>query len=468
MTGTLNALVLDRTANDSLVEQITRGIEAHMEERVLRTGTRMPSIRRFAELHDVSRFTVVEAYDRLVARGLLESRRGSGFYVREQAAASPAPTGARPPNTLDVTWLVRNMFRVHPLHKMPGSGLLPTEWLDAELVAGGLRAVSRQSEALLHYGTPQGFLPLRQQLQLRLAELGIAARPEQIVTTVGVTQGLDLVARLFLKPGATVFVDDPAWFLMFGSFATLGATVIGVPRLADGPDIARLAELAALHKPKIYVINSILHNPTSTSLSAAKAFQVLKLAEQFDFTIVEDDIYCDLHTGTGIRIAALDQLARTVYLGGFSKTLAGSLRVGFMACSPDLAQRLADQKMLCTLPTSEVGERVVHKVLSEGHYRKHLERLRSRVDAARETALRQLERIGLETGGHPNAGMFVWADVGCDTNVLTQKGLEHGCLFAPGSLFSPRQLRSTHTRLNVACLADPAALRVLEDALGAK
>jgi len=94
-----------------------------------------------------------------------------------------------------------------------------------------------------------------------------------------------------------IFVDDPAWFLMFGSFAALGAKVVGIPRLADGPDIAKLAELAALHKPRLYVINSVLHNPTSTSLSAAKAFQILRMAEEHDFMIVEDDIYCDMHPG---------------------------------------------------------------------------------------------------------------------------------------------------------------------------
>ncbi len=471
MTGTPDVLTLDRSADDSLVEQIVRAVELRIEDHVLRAGARMPSIRQFAEQHDVSRFTVVEAYDRLVARGLLESRRGSGFTVRERA---PAPEQVRarigPPTSLDITWLIRNMFRVHPLNKMPGAGLLPTEWLDGDVLSGALRAVSRQSDALLHYGTPQGFPPLRAQLQLKLAALGIEATPDRIVTTLGVTQGLDLLARVLLRPGDVVFVDDPAWFLMFGSFARLGLTVIGVPRLADGPDIARLTELVELHRPKLYVISSVLHNPTSTCLSAAKAFQVLRLAEQHDFTIAEDDIYCDLHAdpgrGVGMRISALDQLSRTVYLGGYSKTLAGTLRVGFLACNPDLAQRLTDQKMLSTLTTSEISERVVHQVLSEGHYRKHVDRLRGRLDGVREQTMLALERVGLKLDNHPTSGMFVWADAGCDTNVLTQRGLEKGFLFAPGSLFSPRQLPSTRTRINVACMADPGVLAFLDGALG--
>lgn len=464
--------MLSRESGESLVDQIVRSVEARIEDRLLRGGARMPSIRQFADTHGVSRFTVVEAYDRLVAKGFLESRRGSGFYVRERSTISAAPlSGAPVPKQLDVVWLVRNMFRQHPPHKMPGSGLLPADWLDGELIANGLRAISRQNQnLLLQYGNPQGFLPLRQQLQLKLAELEIAVTPEQIVTTSGITQGLDLIARHFTMPGDTIFVDDPAWFLMFGSFATLGAKVIGIPRLPDGPDIAKLAELAAIHKPKFYVINSVLHNPTSTSLSAAKAFQILKIAEQHDFTIVEDDIYCDLHPGSAVqpatRIAALDQLNRVIYLGGFSKTLAANLRVGFIATSPEMAQRLSDRKMLTTLTTTDLGERVVYKILFEGHYRKHVDRLRGKLDGIRDKTIKQLERAGVAIDIAPPAGMFVWADTGRDTNVLAEKALEEGYLLAPGSLFSPSQLPSTRMRINVANMGDAGMLRFLERRLG--
>ena len=470
--------LLSRESSDSLVEQIVRGIRSRIDDKLLRTGARMPSIRQFAETHDISRFTVVEAYDRLVAQGFLESRRGSGFYVKERSPLGVAAGyGADTPlhdeagDALDVVWLVRNMFRQMPPQKMPGGGLLPADWLDGELIANALRAISRENPSLLlGYGTPQGFLPLRQQLQLKLAEHEIAAAPEQIVMTAGVTQALDTVARHFLRPGDVIFVDDPAWFLMFGSFAALGAKVVGIPRLADGPDIAKLTELAALHKPKLYVINSVLHNPTSTSMSAAKAFQVLRIAEEHDFLIVEDDIYCDMHPGSAVqpatRIAALDQLHRVIYLGGFSKTLSANLRVGFIATSAELARHLADRKMLSTLTTGEIGERVAYKVLSEGHYRKHAERLRTRLNSARDKVIRQLEKLGVDVGDPPPCGMFLWVDTHCDTNVLTEKAVEQGFLLAPGSLFSPSQLPSTRMRINVASMADPGIWRFLEHELG--
>ena len=471
------AALLSRTSGESLSEQIVRAVVARIDDKLLRGGARMPSIRQFAASHAVSCFTVVTSYDKLVAQGYLESRRGAGFFVRER---SPLNDRSLPsersggidkhaPQPLDVVWLIRNMFRQVPLPMVPGSGLLPSDWLDGKMIADALRDISRQhSQLLVSYGAPQGFLPLRQQLQMSLAELEINATPEQIVTTVGVTQALDLVAREFTRPGDTIFVDDPAWFLMFGSFAALGAKVIGIPRLADGPDLVQLAQLAQLHKPKLYVINSVLHNPSSTSLSAAKAFQVLRIAEAHDFTIVEDDIYCDLHPGglPATRLAALDQLQRVIYLGGFSKTLSANLRVGFIATSNAWAQRLADRKMLSTLTSSDIGERVVYKILSEGLYRKHVARLRTRLDAVRAKAVRQMERVGLKVDVAPGAGMFVWVDAGCDTNVLTEKAMLDGVLLAPGSLFSPHQLPSTRMRLNVATVQEPAVWRFFERTLG--
>jgi DNA-binding transcriptional MocR family regulator len=476
--------LLSRESGETLIDQIVRSVAARIDDRLLRGGARMPSIRAFAASHGVSAFTVVASYDKLVATGYLESRRGAGFFVRERASmelslaeqrqgAGRAPARERAYSSafdtkpIDVVWLVRNMFRQMPHQQMPGSGVLPPEWLDGSTIANALRAVSRQNPALLlSYGVPQGFLPLRQQLQHKLAELEIAATPEQIVTTAGVTQALDLVAREFTRPGDTIFVDDPAWFLMFGSFAALGAKVIGIPRLADGPDIAQLAELAALHKPKLYIINSVLHNPSSTSLSAAKAFQVLRLSEEHDFIVVEDDIYCDLHPGSAVqpatRLAALDQLRRVIYLGGFSKTMAANLRVGYIATSLERAERLADRKMLSTLTSSDIGERVVYKVLSEGSFRKHSDRIRTRLDGIRAKTIRQMERVGLKIDVAAPAGMFVWADAGRDTNVLTERAMAHNLLLAPGSLFSPKQLPSTRMRLNVAAMQEPAVWRFLE------
>lgn len=450
----------------TLVEQLVQWARRRIEERVFRPGMRMPSIRKLAQDKGVSRFTVVEAYERLVAQGYLDSRRGSGFYVRERGAGTlgerAASGGAQPSSAqrpIDVVWLVRNTLHTGAPEKGPGLGYLPSHWLDGELMVSALRALARQSGGQwLGQGTAQGFLPLRQQLQTRLEELEIGASPEQIVLTSGITQAIDLIARLYVQPGDAVIVGDPAWFQMFGRFAGQGAQLVGMPYTPSGPDLDALEELVVTWRPKMLVINSVLHNPTGSSLSPAHAFRILRLAEEYDFIVVEDDIYCDLcppsHPVT--RLATLDQLRRVIYLGSFSKTLTGNLRVGFVACAPEVAQSIADQKVLIGMTTPELNERLLYKILTEGHYRRYVERLRLRLDGVRDQSARMLEQAGFSLFTMPTAGMFLWADAGVDADAFAAAGQEAGFLLAPGSLFSPHQSPTTWMRFNVANCGDPA------------
>ncbi len=456
-----------------LSDQLAAWLRLRIDEHALRPGTRLPSIRRFAADKGVSRSTVVEAYDRLIAEGCVESRRGSGFFVRARRAAPPPSRATRnaaavAQSPLDVVWLLRSMLRQAPASDHPGAGLLPAAWMDDELVAGAVRAVGRSAgSALMSYGLPEGYLPLRQQLGERLAQAEIGVAAEQIITTCGVTHGIDLVARHFLAPGDTVFVEDPAWYVMFGRFAAFGARVVGVPRGLDGPDTAVLANLLTRHAPKLFVVGSVLHNPTGTSISAANAHRLLKLADEYGFTIVEDDVYGDLHPGRALRLASLDQLRRVVYLGGFSKTLAANLRVGFIAASPELAPQLANLKMLTGLTTPELTERVVARILAEGQYRRHLDRLRGRLDAARDRTARALEKMGAKLFTDPAAGIFLWADFGRDTNAIAVEASGQDILCAPGSLFSPTQLPSPWMRVSAATCLNAAAMKFLARAIDA-
>jgi DNA-binding transcriptional MocR family regulator len=464
MTGLQRVTVspLSHDAPLPLVEQITGFLRTRIDERALRAGTRMPSIRRFAEDNGVSRFTVVEAYDRLVAQGYLESRRGSGFYIRERPQpVRRAPEPREPAATrIDVVWLLHHLYAGNDNRDvlLAGSGCLPESWLDEEMLQSGLRALSRREpSALTGYGTPRGYAPLRNLLQVHLAELEIRAEPDNIVLTAGASHALDLVARYFLQPGDAVLVDDPGYYVLFGRLAAMGMRPIGVPRGGDGLDVERLEALAKEHKPKLFMTNSVLHNPTGTSLGAADSFRVLRLAEAHDFHIVEDDILADLHPGRAHRIAQLDQLNRVIYVGSFSKTLGAGLRVGYLAAHPDLARDLTAQKMLAGLTTPELGERLVYQVLSDGYYRKHVDHVRARLARSLEPAIRNLERAGLTLFHEPAAGMFMWAHAGehRDAEALAAAAQSEGIILAPGSLFSPSQARSPWMRFHVAYAGSP-------------
>jgi DNA-binding transcriptional MocR family regulator len=162
-------------------------------------------------------------------------------------------------------------------------------------------------------------------------------------------------------------VDDPGYYNMFGNLRLNGVTMLAVPRNRDGPDMETLERLAAAHRPKIYFTQSVMQNPTGTDMSAHVAFKILQAAERFDFTVMEDDIFSDLQVRATPRLAALDRLNRVIYARSFSKTLSGSLRVGFIACSQAIAHELADIKLLTSITTSQLTERVIYAMLSGGH-----------------------------------------------------------------------------------------------------
>ncbi len=461
----------DMASGIPLVEQIVAGVCRRVDDRLLRPGAQLPSIRRFSAHHRVSRFTVIEAYDRLVAQGYVKSRRGAGFFV----ASRPTPAGQRPrplapDRAIDVVWLLRQGLE-HSADKrlLVGSGWLPADWMDMDGVKRNLRALSRRADArMTAYGIPQGYLPLRQQLQIKLGEFGIAADPRHILLTHGATHALDLVARYLVKPGDCVFVDDPGYWSLFGNLRMQGAQLVGVPRTLDGPDPAALAALLEQHRPKVFFTHTVLHNPTATNINPATAHQVLKLAERHNFLIVEDDTYSDFQPGPATRLAALDQLERVIYIGSFSKTLSADLRVGFIACQDDLAAALTDVKLLSSLTTSECHERLVYLMLIEGHYRKYIERMHGRLGTATAKAMRMLERVGFQPYAEPEGGLFIWAtraDID-DAAVLADSAARAGILLAPGNVFRPQTQASPWLRFNVTFANDSRLERFLAEGGG--
>jgi DNA-binding transcriptional MocR family regulator len=457
----MRTIAITRDAAEPLVDQIVREVRQRIDARELRPGSKLPSIRAFARDHDVSRFTVVEAYDRLVAQGCLESRRGAGFFTKVLSPRVPPPDRAEVHSrNKEMVWLIRRLLSARDGMILAGGPWLPNEWLKDSNIGRTLRGLAgNQGAHLVEYGTPLGYLPLRAHIaETLLPEIGIQAAASQILLTNGASQGLDLVSRSLLSPGDAVLVDDPGYYNLFGNLRLQGLNLLGVPRGAEGPDVDMLEALAARHKPKLYFTQSILQNPTGTTMNPHVAYRVLQAAERHDFSVVEDDMFSDLYSGNTPRLAALDQLNRVIYVRSFSKTLSGSLRVGFVACNAPLAEELADTKMLTAITTSQVVERLLYRVLVDGQHRKLLARLRERVGEARSAVAQAFDRIGLESFSGSDAGMFVWARFPKieDSMPLAERASQEGMLLAPGTLFRPNLQPSSWMRFNVAVCRDAA------------
>ncbi len=471
---------LTRDAGATLAEQLAGRVAERIDQRLVAPGSRLPSVREAARRHDLSPSTVVAAYDLLLARGLVESRPQRGFFVRARATATRAAPSRRTPQLgddgatpqpIDATALIRGMFRQQTRESTPGMGTLPATWLDLPLLHTCLRRAMKDEAAAasssagdslharasagasLHYGAPMGDVMLRACLSQRLADLGIAADASQIITTAGATNALEIVSRTLLRPGDAVLVDEPGWAVEYARLSRQGLRLLPVPRGADGPDLDAMQALAREHKPRMYATVSVLHNPTGANLSAALAHRVLRLAEAHHFTIVEDDTYAHLERAHLPRLSALDGLVRTIYVGGFSKIVAPGWRVGFMAAPPKLVDALVDTKLLSSLTSPWLLERALAHAIDSGALRRHAERVRTRLEAARTRAL----RLAIDAGCRfvtPPQGLFGWIDTGVDTERLSQVMLDDGWLLAPGRLFHVDGRPTTLMRINFATSQD--------------
>ncbi|WP_426103958.1 PLP-dependent aminotransferase family protein [Massilia sp. TSP1-1-2] len=457
-------LVIDRNKRGSLVDQIVAAITEMVNSRELRVGTKMPSVRRFAKCNAVSTFTVVESYDHLLTLGLLSSRRGSGFFVARSEAQAPQRLALQAtPSAIDA--LTPDLYSGVSDALPVGAGWLPPEWYGETTILDAVRhAMKIPANRLRGYGHPLGFPTLRQHMAATLSEELFQVGTDQIVLTHGATHAFDLILRTLTKPGDTVLVEDPGYSNLMSLVRHHGCIPVGIARGEHGLDVEDLAQQAAATQPKLMFVNTVLQNPLGTSLSQAQAHRLLGVAEQFDFWIVEDDIYRDLAARGEASLAAMDGLRRVIRVGSFSKTLSPVLRVGSICASNSLAPELLRVKMLTGLTTSEINERAVYHAISARPYRKMVEKLIDQLTAARERTTERLLDAGLTPLAKPRGGMFVSAALplapSADLNgrVIADRALASGILLSPGEFFTLQTPSSIWFRFNAAYAADAPAL----------
>jgi DNA-binding transcriptional MocR family regulator len=462
---------LSRDSAVPLVDQICERVTQLVRHGQLSGGTRLPSIRKLARQVSASPFTVVDAYDRLVARGIIESRAGRGFFVTQRRLSAPlvAIEALADPGS-DALALARLCLAPSADIVAAGAGFLPENWL----LEGGCASVltrlarSRRLQPWLPC-PPQGLMELREQIATRLVQQGIAASAANIVTTYGASHAFDLLARMLLTPGDAVLVEEPGYFVLFEQLRAHHVRLIGVPRHPDGPDLEALEAACRAHRPRALFMQTLVHNPTGSSADPSHCHRILSLAEQFGFAVVEDDVYGDLYEGPAVRLAQIDGLRHVIYVGSYTKLIGPSLRVGFVAADAALISQLVERKVLSVLSGSTLLECFVSEVLDSGRYKHHVEQIRARLARMRRDARRALESAGIVFDGPVGEGMFLWGRIPDTVAVeeLVRRARERSILLAPGALFSPTQRCGQWLRFNAAHSNSPPLVQFLRESLRA-
>jgi DNA-binding transcriptional MocR family regulator len=334
------------------------------------------------------------------------------------------------------------------------------------------RALTRAEDSVLcDYGSTRGSLTLRRLLLGRFAEEAIEVTPDQLVLTSSGTQAIDLICRLLLRPGDTVLVDDPCYFNFQALLRAHQVKIIGVPYTPTGPDTAAFEGALIAHKPRLYMTNSALHNPTGASLSPQTAYRLLSAASAHDLTIVEDDIFADFEPTPSPRLAVLDGLNHVIRIGSFSKTLSASVRCGYIAARADWIEGLVDLQVATSFGgPSPVATELIASVLASGSYRKHMDEIRQRLTRARTVAVDRLAPLGIAPWIMPRGGFYLWCRLpaGHDSTMIARRCMEEDVVLAPGNVFSISESAASFLRFNVAQMGDERSLVVLRQAMAAQ
>lgn len=339
---------------------------------------------------------------------------------------------------------------------LPAPELFPAE----ELSAAGEQAIAEAPLAALQYGPTEGFAPLRELAAGWLGRLGVNVPADQLMVTAGSQQGLDLIGRLLIDPGAPVAVEEPTYLGALQAWQTCQPTYLPLPVDEDGLDVAALeALLAGGARPRFLYIVSSFQNPTGVTLAPERRQRLIALAAQYDLAIVEDDPYGDLvYEGeratplAALDIAAHGELRHVVYLGTLSKLLAPGLRVGWMAAPRALHDRLVMLKQGLDLHTGSLAQAVAYYACRDGLLDRHTPRLRAVYGERRDAMLAALER-SMPAGvrwTRPTGGMFVWLTLpeGQDARELLGKAIERKVAFVPGQAFHATGGGANTLRLN--------------------
>jgi 2-aminoadipate transaminase len=316
-------------------------------------------------------------------------------------------------------------------------GLPAAETFPAAALAEAFADVLATDPGALQYSTTEGYLPLRAWAAERHG-----VEVERVLVTHGSQQGLDLVARAIIEPGATVALADPGYVGAIQALRLAGARLVSVPSDVDGLDVEALADrLRRGERPVVVYVVANFNNPTGATLSLERRTALAGLADRYGFVIVEDDPYGELRW----RGPSLPSIAtfsdRVVTLGTVSKIVCPGLRIGFVVAPGPLAQALVLVKQAVDLHTSSLSQRAVHRVVTTpGFMAAQLDRLRP---LYRDRCAALVQALEAELPGRlefnaPAGGMFVWGRFvdAVDTQALLPRAVQQGMAYVPGQAFA--------------------------------
>ncbi len=446
---------------DSLYKQLALRVSELIEHGTLRPGERVPSVRKYSVQQDVSIATVTQAYRLLEDRGLIEARPQSGYYVRarrwtpppEPEIYRPAPRSVKvhvSDMVMQVVKAASNPGLVRLGAALPSPELFPSKQLNRITAAIGRRSPHTCNS----YDPPPGNPALRVQLARRAMEAGCTLSPDDIITTCGATEALNLCLRAVARPGDTIAIESPTFFGILQMIESLGMRACEIPTFPrEGVCLDSLKARLDSCRIKACLFTLNFNTPLGSCMPDEKKRLLVKMLAERQIPLIEDDIYGSLAFGPARpKVAkAFDEEGWVLLCDSFTKTLSPGCRVGWTAPGR-FRDRVEYLKFVSTGATASLPQMAVAEFLQTGGYEHHLRKVRrhyaAQVQRMSETVTRYFPAGTKIT--RPTGGIALWVELPPHVNSLDvyQRALREKITIAPGSMFSPTQKFQNFVRLN--------------------
>jgi GntR family transcriptional regulator/MocR family aminotransferase len=436
---------IDAQLPDRLQQQIYASIRRAILDGVVVPGTRLPSSRALAGDLGVSRTTTLLAVQQLQAEGYLTARRGSGTMVAaelpddlvQRRDPHPASRSKHPALSRRGIAVVASPPGARRLEGPPRAFRLGTPAVDLFPVTLWSRLVNRRlrsiTSAQLDYGDPAGFRPLREAIADHVqAARGTRCGAEQVLIVAGAQQGFELVCRLLLDPGDRAWMEEPGYPGARSALRAAGARIVPVRVDAEGLDVRAGARRAA-NARLVYVTPSHQY-PLGVPMSLTRRLALLAWARAARAWVIEDDYDSEFRHGARPIpcLHGLDVDGRVIYVGSFSKTLFPALRLGFVIVPPDLREGLVTARAAADQHPPTLDQAVLADFIGEGHFARHLrrmrmvyrERLEALVAAAERSCRGALRVRPVRTGLHALADLASGVEAARVSREAAARGVE--------------------------------------------
>lgn len=454
------AIELDRSSIVPIYRQIYERLREQILAGSLPEGTRLPPERALAERLEVNRSTVVHAYRDLVADGLMRQRVGSGSRV------AALDEGGRPDRSAEVPWWITlPPWRVGQFPSVLGElaaaehgdlvafvqGVPPAEPSPLEDLAASFARVGGDMKYVLTYGDSEGYGPLREAIALRMRARGCAVDPRDVLMLTGSTQGITLAAQSLAEPGDEIVVEAPTYPGALQIFQIAGLRAIPVPVDDEGMRVDHVEAILRTRKPRFVYTMPGIHNPTGVTMNADRRDRLVTLARRHGVPLVEDDPYGALNPPGNAPLRARDSDS-VIYISSFSKTIAPSLRLGWLVAPRTIYERLLLRKQSYDMASSMYIQAGVRDYLERG-YDAHVAALRADLRERRALAHAAIEKhwpapMRVLTGGD---GYYLWATAPREirARALLAAAERRGASFLFGEAFFPQAGGDHNFRLSI-------------------